>query len=104
MSLGHSASAEGSNQSVDDLAEEFAEEIEERMRGAYSRFQRYPVHRGAGFPPHPLFSGDRHGMPSGHDEVSPSDNGSSEVNGSVGFVVRGLWSVHSRRDRCEGNE
>ena len=83
-------------------AEKFAEENEARMRGALYRFHRYRVHGVTGFTPHPPFREDRHAMPGGHREVS--NQGSSEVSGSVGFVVRGLGSVHLRNEQGETNE
>jgi hypothetical protein len=81
---------------LNELAEKRAEKIQERMRGPHSRLLAYSVHGGVGLPPHPLFSVDRCGMPCGHAEVRPSCKGSSDVNRSIGFVVRGLWSVNAR--------
>jgi hypothetical protein len=100
---GSDEGSERCSQKVDGLTEKLAEEIQERMRGAHSRFQRFSVHDRAGAPPYPLFSGGDDGMPSGHNEVSPRANGSSDINGSVGFVEGCFWIVRWRDDRSEGN-
>ena len=68
------------------------------MRGSHSRPLAYSVYSGVGLQPRPLFFADRHDMPRRHSEVSPSCKGSSDVNRSIGFVVRGLWSVKARND------
>jgi hypothetical protein len=83
----------------DELAEERADKIQERMRGSHSWFLVRSVYSSVGLQPRPLFSADCHDMPGRHSEVSPSCKGNSDVNRSIGFVVRGLWSVKARNDR-----
>jgi hypothetical protein len=95
----HSIRVEKIERTSDELAEERAEKIQERMRGSHSRFLAYSVYSGDGLEPRPLFSADRHDMPGRHFEVSPRCKGSSGVKRSIGFVVRGLWSVKARNDR-----
>jgi hypothetical protein len=53
------------------------------------------MHRGNGFPPLVLFSWDHHGMHGGRYEIGLSYEGSSEVDRSIGFVIRRLWRVNS---------
>ena len=95
--------ANGLAKKVDGLAEKLAEEIQERMRGAHSRFHLYYAHDRVGVPPGLPFFGDDDGIPSRRSEVSQRVSGSNEINGSVGFVERRFRIVHCRNDRREGN-
>jgi hypothetical protein len=76
------------------------------MRVAHSRFRLHSA-RDVGFPRFPgspAFFANRRGFRAGLCEASPNYNWSSEVNGSIGFVVNGLWSINSRHDRRQRNQ
>jgi hypothetical protein len=85
------------------LAEKFAEETQRRVRVAHSRFRPHSV-RDVGFPGSPAFFANRCGFLAGLCQANPNYNWSSEVNGSIGFVVNGLWSINSRHDRRQRNQ